>query len=432
MLNYISEFLGSMLTPLFLFLTSASLIPYVKISPKNFVRSLKNSSTESSWKALSVALAGTLGVGNITGVASAIICGGAGSIFWMWIGSLIVISVKYAEVYLAVLYRRRDADGWYGGAMYYIRDGLGKMIGGRRAEVFGGFFAILCIANSLITGNIVQANSAACVLPEKFRLYSGIILGVLVLFSIIYGTRRIEKITSAVVPPLAGFYMAVCIYVIAANIGMIPKILADILSSAFNGRAIYGGGVGFCIREAVRYGVMRGIFSNEAGCGTSPSAHASADTKSPHSQALCGIIEVVFDTLVLCSMTAFVLLIADGKFGIIPWHSETDTSAVTLDAFGALTNNFIYVVLCIAVVMFAYATIIAQIYYGAAAIGYLTKNKWLNIAYSALSVTCPVIGAVISAHDMWIAADIIIGIMTSANCVVLILLRKECRNREML
>lgn len=429
MLNYISEFLGSALTPLILFLTSASLIPYVRTSPKNFVKSLKDSSSKSSWKALSVALAGTLGVGNITGVASAIICGGAGAVFWMWVGSLVVISVKYAEVYLAVLYRRRDKKGWYGGAMYYIRDGLGKIIGGRQAEIFGGIFAVLCIANSLITGNIVQANSAACVLPEKFRLYSGIILGVLVLLSIIYGTRRIEKITSAVVPPLAGFYMTVCIYVIAANIGLMPKILADILSSAFTGRAIYGGGVGFCMREAVRYGVMRGIFSNEAGCGTSPSAHASADTKCPHSQALCGIIEVVFDTLILCSMTAFVLLIADSKFGMIPWHTERDTSAVTLEAFGILTNDFVYVVLCAAVVMFAYATIIAQIYYGTAAIRYLTKSKWLNIAYSALSITCPIVGSVISAHDMWTAADIIIGIMTSANCIVLILLRKECRNQ---
>ncbi|MBE6541881.1 MAG: sodium:alanine symporter family protein [Ruminococcaceae bacterium] len=432
MLDLISNFIGSSLTPVILLITALILIPYVKtrqiLRPKAFVSSVLGSENRSSaWRSLSLALAGTLGVGNITGVTSAIVSGGPGSIFWMWAGSIVVISVKYAEVYLAMIYRQSDKNGKYGGAMYYIRDGIGKIIGENRSRILGGIFAILCIANSLITGNIVQANAASCVFPEEKRFLSGIVLAVLVLFSITYGTRKIEKITSHLIPPLAGFYMVVCLYVIISNITLIPKIFADIISSALSSRAIFGGAVGFGVREALRFGIMRGIFSNEAGCGTSPTAHASSSTENPHSQACCGIIEVIFDTIVLCTMTAFVLLIADSKASIIPWHSLRDVSAVTLDAFTLMTNNFIHSILLVSIVLFAYATIIAQFYYGMAGINYLTNKKWLRIVYSALSVICAVAGSVISAEAMWLSADIIIGIMTSANCIFIIILRKDLR-----
>lgn len=167
--------------------------------------------------------------------------------------------------------------------------------------------------------------------------------------------------------------------------------------------------------------------ANEAGCGTSPTAHAVSDTKSPHHQACFGIVEVVFDTLILCTMTALVLLIADKRYSVIPWKTAADTAPVTLDAFRALTGDVVYYILIIAVVLFAYGTIIAQIYYGTVAIGYLTKKKLPLLLYFCASAGCTVVGAVISSPVMWTLADVIIGLMTVMNCIVLILLRRSCR-----
>ncbi|MBP3292274.1 MAG: sodium:alanine symporter family protein [Clostridia bacterium] len=168
--------------------------------------------------------------------------------------------------------------------------------------------------------------------------------------------------------------------------------------------------------------------ANEVGCGTSPTAHAAADTKSPHHQACCGVIEVVFDTLILCSMTAFVLLIADRKFSVIPWKTDADPSAVTLDSFRSLTGDAVYVLLILAVMLFAYGTIIAQIFYGTSAIRFLTTKKLPLFLYGCASAGCTVVGAVVSAPVLWTFADILIGGMTVVNCMVLILLRKSLRD----
>ena len=170
---------------------------------------------------------------------------------------------------------------------------------------------------------------------------------------------------------------------------------------------------------------MRGIFSNEAGSGTSPTAHASAETKGPHNQGCYGIIEVVFDTLVLCTITAFVLLIADKKYGIIPWLSDADNAVVSLEAYECLTSPIIYYVLTASVILFAYATIIAQIYYGRTAIAYLTNSKLPLYFYYFISVMTPILGSTISPGIMWIFADIVIGLMTVINCTVIVMLRKK-------
>ena len=168
-----------------------------------------------------------------------------------------------------------------------------------------------------------------------------------------------------------------------------------------------------------------GIFSNEAGSGTSPTAHAAADTKSPHNQGCFGIIEVIFDTLILCTMTAFVLMIADKKYGIIPWLTDVDNAVISLEAYGSLTSPLIYYILMISIVLFAYATIIAQVYYGRAAIGYLTEKKLPLYIYYIISVITTIIGSSISPKIMWTLADIVIGGMTVINCAVIILLRKK-------
>ena len=431
-LEFLSELLGTWLTPAVLLLSAPILLPYLRplrrFTPRSFFRTLRDrpeNMTTSPLEALSTALAGPLGVGNITGVASALISGGTGAVFWMWAGAVVSVVVKYAEVFLAVKFRRKERDGFTGGAMYYIRDGL--RLPGRRSAMLGGLFAVLCCANSLITGNLVQANAAVGVLPGRFRTVCGIALALTVFVSVLAGSRKIEKITVRLMPSLTALYLILAGTLLVRNAALLPDILADIFRSAFAPRAVVGGTVGFTVREGIRCGVMRGIFSNEAGCGTSPTAHASADTKSPHHQACFGVVEVIFDTLILCTVTALVLLIADRRFGLLPWKTDADASAVTLDAFRALSGELTAVLLSIAVVLFAYATILAQIYYGTAAIRYLTAKKLPLLLYFVLSAGSTVLGAVIPSPLMWTLADLLLGLMTVLNGIVLILLRRHCR-----
>lgn len=424
-LDFLSKLLGTWLTPFMLIVSALllfpSLLPLHRFAPRPFFRTLRDlpdHAQTSPVSALSTALAGTLGVGNITGVASALISGGTGAVFWMWAGAVVSVVVKYAEVFLAVKFRRKERDGYTGGAMYYIRDGL---------RLPGGAFAVLCCANSLITGNLVQANAAAGVLPVRFRTVCGVVLALVTAVSLLRGRRRIEKITAKLMPPLTVFYLLLSGTILIRNAALLPEIFADIVRSAFVPRAVLGGSVGFTVREGIRCGVMRGIFSNEAGCGTSPTAHAAAETKSPHHQACFGVVEVVFDTLILCTVTALVLLTADRRFSLLPWKTDADASAVTLDAFAALSGKTAAVLLGIAVILFAYATILAQTYYGSAAVGYLTKKKLPLFLYFVLSVGSTVLGAVIPSPLMWTLADILLGLMTVINCAVLILLRRSCR-----
>lgn len=429
------NFLGSTLTP-FTLLTAAFLlltkIPLRKVfSPREFFRTMRTDKSQDQhpFAALSMALAGTLGVGNITGVASALISGGPGAVFWMWVGAVVSMVVKYAEVYLAVEYRRKEKNGYIGGAMYYLRDGLTRSgkVPYKVAATLGGGFAGLCLVNSLVTGNIVQANAAACVVPEQGRLWCGVVLAGLVILSLLYGAKKIERITAKLMPPLTGVYMAVAVGILLRNANLVPEVLSEIVGSAFGGRALLGGTVGFTVREGVRFGVMRGIFSNEAGCGTSPTAHASADTDDPHRQACLGVVEVVFDTLILCTMTAVVLLVAERRYGVLPWRTDADTAAVTLEAFGLLGGEGIRWVLTVAVVLFAYATILAQLYYGTVAMGYLTRRRWAIAGYYAVSAVCTVVGSVIAPPVMWTIADAVIGGMTVINCVGVVVLMRKIR-----
>lgn len=425
-LDFFSELLGIFLTPTFLVISALVLLRRIRPKKSGIRHEHSEKSAGTSLSALSMALAGTLGVGNITGVASALISGGAGAVFWMWAGSIVSAVVKYAEVYLAVKFGREKNGERYGGAMYYIRDGLSEIRGipYSTSSALGGFFAVLCCLNSLVTGNIVQSNAASCVVPKDYRLLCGIIIGLLVLFSLIYGRGKLEKITARLMPPLTAGYLLLTVAILFVNRSLLPTVLSDIFRSAFSSHAVAGGAVGFTFREGLRYGVMRGIFSNEAGCGTSPTAHATADTKSPARQACLGIVEVVFDTLILCTATALVLLVADTRYGIIPMKTDADAAGVTLCAFRALAGDLISNILIFAIFLFAYAAILAQIYYGTVALGYLTKKRIPLLLYCVLSAFCAVAGSIISAPVMWTLADIILGLMTVCNCTVLILLRR--------
>ncbi len=433
MLERFSSLLGGIITPAVLIVSSAVILPYVltRRQKDSLHQPDKRKGAASSFRALCLALAGTLGVGNITGVASALLCGGPGAVFWMWAGAAAVLSIKYAEVYLAVKFRRQDEHGFYGGAMYYISDGLPRHgVKSKAAEGLASVFAVLCVMNSLITGNIVQSNAAASAVSSTTNcnnIVSGLILGGLVFLSILYGSRKIEKITSMLIPPLTALYVIITLGIIFSNAGLIPRIFCDILSSAFTKKAAVGGVFGFGVNEALHYGVMRGIFSNEAGCGTSPIAHASAETTSPASQAKLGVVEVVFDTIILCTLSAFVLLIGEYRYGLLTYKSGSDASLVTLDIFEFLGGSLVRKTIEISLLLFAYATIIAQTYYGTIAIRYITDSKKLLRLYYAMSAVCAVFGSVISSSAMWTSADIILGVMTIVNCLVTCFLRRECR-----
>ncbi|MBE6598643.1 MAG: alanine:cation symporter family protein [Ruminococcaceae bacterium] len=432
MAEIISSLLCGYLTPVLICIGGITLAGGIRIThilrPRRFIRVLSDTSEgggTSPFCGLTMALAGTLGVGNITGVSAAVVSGGAGAVFWMWAGALLSMSIKYGEVALAVKYRREAKGEFYGGAMYYISDGLGRRFPGRSFALLGGVFALLCVLNSLVTGNIVQANSAAAVVHIIPRGVTGGILAVLVAFSAACGVNKIGRITSRLIPALTAVYMLLSIYVIGTNLTLIPEITGDIFRSAFSFRGVCGGAVGIGAREAVRFGITRGIFSNEAGCGTSPTAHASANTKSPFHQGCYGIFEVAADTLILCTMTAFVLLTADKRYGILSGGAGEGDAALTLDAFTLQTGEWVYGILAVSVLLFAYATIIAQLYYGFTALGYLTKKPMARGAYLAVSIACVFIGAVMRADAMWYLADITVCMMTVINIAVLLFLRKE-------
>ena len=328
-LSALASLLGSFVTPILLFASSAGIVSSVGLArifdPAPLFRSReKRDGKQTPLSALSLALAGTLGVGNITGVASALTAGGPGAVFWMWVGAVVVIPVKYAEVRLAVRYRIREGNGWTGGAMYTIREGLGKTVktagGSAFVRLLAAFFAVLCAVNALVTGNLVQASAAVSLFPGN-RTAWGLGLSALVLLSAAFGTRRIERVCARLMPPLTIYYIFAALICVLPRASLLTEIFGQIFASAFSFRAAAGGAVGFTVREAMQYGVMRGIFSNEAGCGTSPTAHASADTDSEEKQAALGVIEVVFDTLILCTLTAFVLLLDSPDAGDwqMPW-----------------------------------------------------------------------------------------------------------------
>lgn len=271
-------------------------------------------------QAMTSALAATLGNGNIAGVAVALTMGGAGSVFWMWISAILGMMTGYAENVLGAVYRRRTDNGMQGGAMYYIRDGLARRrFVGRLAKPLSSVFAAACILSAFGTGNLVQVNSAAQVMKSGFGVpqwVTGAALAVCIGFITLGGRRsgksgtmgRAASVTSGLVPLMSAFYIAGAVFILAANITRLPDMLGMIFRSAFGLEAAAGGVNGYMVKQAVSMGFRRGVFSNEAGLGTSVTAHSCSGEKEPCVMGMWSIFEVFFDTLVMCSLTAFVLL----------------------------------------------------------------------------------------------------------------------------
>ena len=348
----------------------------------------------------------------MAGVATAIVAGGAGALFWMWISAVCAMSVKYMEVKLAIQTREKTSDGWRGGAMYYIK----TIFGGKIGNLMSVLFAVMCAVNSLVTGNIVQINSA-CAAIDVNPVYTGLIIGIIGMWIAAGGGKRISGATVMIIPLLSAIYIVICLAIIFNNIERIPAIFANIINEAFSLRSVSGGIGGFTMTRAMRFGVTRGIFSNEAGCGTSPTAHAQADCKSPHHQGCFGIFEVFADTILLCTMTGLVILLSK--------ETALDGIPLTLYAFKTLAGAWAEKIIATSVVLFAFATVIGQASYGLTALDFLRGGFSVRVCYLMLIPICSLIGALINAGFMWQIADLIVSFMTIVNVLSLSVYNKS-------
>lgn len=365
------------------------------------------------FRALMTSLSATIGTGNIAGVATAISLGGPGALFWMWITALFGMATKYAEGVLAVQYREQDELGGYsGGPMYYIRNGLGS-----RWRWLAAAFALFGAMAGFGLANTVQSNSVAQVLTDNLGIpweVTGIVLMVLVGGVILGGIQRIAATAGAVVPVMALAYILMSVIVIASNIEKVPDAIVYIVESAFNGASVAGGFAGATVWAAIRFGVARGIFSNEAGLGSAPIAHAAAQTNEPVEQGMIAMLGTFIDTLVVCTMTGLVIVLT----GVL----ETGESGATLTAmaFGRAFPGGEWVV-TIGVVLFAITTMIGWSFYGERCVVYLFGTRGI-VPFRLLWVLAIPVGAGLNLGIVWLIADTLNAFMAIPNLIALLLL----------
>lgn len=369
----------------------------------------------SSFRAMTVALAGTLGVGNIVGVATAIHSGGAGSVFWMVTSALCAMLIKYAEIVLALKFRKNERDGYHGGAAYYIRDGMGR-------PRLAAFFSLLCIIASFTVGNMIQVNAVTESAKSETSLpplLIGMIIALLV-FAVIYkGVKRISDFTVALVPILSLSFIILSCIIIAANITVIPGIIKKIITDAFTIESASSGILGFLLMRSIRFGVVRGIGSNEAGCGTAPTAHAAASTDSPEKQGYWGIFEVFVDTVVICTLTALVILIYPQNIAVC------DGMVLAIRSFECFYGEAAGYILTGAVFFFALSTVISWSYYAMESIRFFSQREIYRRFYIAVYCIVSIIGAVMTLDTVWELSDMTISLMTIINCICVMSLSKK-------
>ena len=378
------------------------------------------------FQAVCTALAATVGTGNIAGVAGAIALGGPGAVFWMWVSAFLGMCTKFSEVVLAVHYRERNAKGDYvGGPMYYIKNGLGdKWMWLAYLYAFFGACAVFGTGNATQVNTITAAIDSALINYglldaagiETCNLIIGIVIAVLVGLILIGGVKRIGAVAEKLVPFMALLYVGLAIGLIVLNIEKVPAVFASIFNGAFNPSAVTGGIVGSFFLS-MKNGVSRGIFSNEAGLGTGSIAHACADTKKPVKQGMFGIFEVFMDTIVICTMTAFVVLLSgvDIPFG----HAAG--AELTISGFTSVYGNWVSIFTAISMCCFAFTTIIAWGLYGARCIEFLFGSKVIKV-YTALYALVAIVGATMDLGLIWGVSDTFNGFMTVPNLIAVFLL----------
>lgn len=366
------------------------------------------------FNALMTSLSATIGTGNIAGVATAIFLGGPGALFWMWMTALVGMATKYAEAVCAVKYREVDEKGDHiGGPMFYIKNGLSKKwFWLAPAFAFFGAFAGFGI------GNMVQANSVADVMSSSFglsKLGTGIVLAVLVGMVLIGGIRWIAKVAGKLVPFMAIAYTFGGLIVIFINIGEIPAALSLIFSSAFTGHAATGGFAGAAVWAAIRFGVARGVFSNEAGLGSAPIAHAAAMTKGPVNQGLIAMLGTFIDTIIVCSITGLAI-VASGA-----WTSGENGASLTSLAFEQSLPGVGGYLVTFGLALFAFTTMLGWSFYGEKCVEYLFGVKSI-LPFRVLWVIALPIGATVKLSFVWLLADTLNALMAIPNLIALLLL----------
>ena len=386
---------------------------------------VKDKGSVSPFQAVTTALAGTIGTGSIAGVATALVAGGPGAIFWMWVSALLGMVTKYSEIVLSMTYREKSESGsWLGGPMYYIKKGLGlKWL----AAVFAIFAMIACIG----TGNATQSNSIASVVDTNFNVapwITGIVLTLLVAAVILGGVKRIASVNEKLVPVMAIFFILASVMALCFNASGIPTAFGIIFREAFNFKAAFGGVAGYGILSAMRDGVGRGVFSNEAGLGSAPIAHAASSTKDPVKQGLWGAFEVFITTIVICTMSALVVLSSDIYLGAYNAGSAPAYNGASLSAaaFGEALPYVGSLVISIATVFFALSTILGWGYYGEVCASYLFKNhqKTAVLVYRLVYIVFVFVGAVADIGIVWLVADCFNALMALPNLIALTVLSK--------
>ena len=380
----------------------------------------------SSFQALMVSTASRVGTGNVVGVTGAIIAGGAGAVFWMWVSALLGMCTKFAEVTLAVFYHEKNANGeLVGGPMYYIKNGLSK-----KWHFLAYLFAAFGVLTVFGTGNATQVNTITTAVNSALMNYhviskdaiptsnliQGIIIAVLVALILLGGVKRIAQVTEKLVPFMALFYIVLAIGVILLNLNRIPSVFVSILEGAFRPSAVTGGIVGSMLMS-VKKGVSRGIFSNEAGLGTGSIAHACADTKKPVKQGMFGIFEVFTDTIVICTLTALVILCS----GTSIIYGQAAGAELTISGFTLTYGNWVSIFTAVAMCCFAFSTIIGWGLYGARCAEFLFKEKAIRpfmVLYSLVAI----IGATVDLGLLWSIAETFNGLMAIPNLIAVFLL----------
>lgn len=379
------------------------------------------------FQAVCTALAGTVGTGNIAGVAGAIAIGGPGAVFWMWCSAVLGMCTKFAEVTLAVHFRERNSDGdWVGGPMYYIKNGLHK-----RWHWLAAAFSLCGILTVFGTGNATQVNTIVTAInsalysfgviaepsSKALNLILGIVIAGLVGLILLGGIKRIGTVTERLVPFMALLYIVLSVGVVLFHIDRVPAVLYSIAAGAFNPKSFTGGAIGSFFLS-MKKGVSRGIFSNEAGLGTGSIAHACADTRDPIKQGFFGIFEVFADTIVICTLTALVILCS----GTPIQYGQAAGAELTIQGFVAIYGNWVTIFTAIAMCSFAFSTIIGWGLYGARCIEYLFRSHKIIQPFMMVYSLVAIIGATIDLGLLWDIADTFNGLMAIPNLIALFLL----------
>ena len=386
----------------------------------------------SQFQSLCTALAATVGTGNIVGVAGAILVGGPGAVFWMWLIAFFGMMTNYSENVLGIFYRRKNEQGeWCGGAMYYLRDGLGAKKGCKQiGAILAAAFSLFCFLASFGIGNMTQVNSIAGNMEAVFGVptwVSGVVVLILCALVIVGGLKRIATVTEKIVPFMVVIYMIGTIAILIMNIQMVPAVFTAIFKGAFAFKAAGGGIVGYGMKLAIEQGMKRGVFSNEAGLGSSVMVHSNSNVKEPVRQGMWGIFEVFADTVLVCTLTAFTVLssglvdldtgVAAAEYGGVALTKANVVSTVFTMHFGWLGGAFV----AIAIMLFAYSTVLGWSHYGSKACEYLFGTK-STIVYRVIFVVATFGGAVMGENLAWDIADTLNGMMMIPNLIGVIVL----------